>query len=95
MYGQSFHILSHFTYGTGKISCGRTISGAVVCPREVVVHVAVVDRLVQNGEIVSASLVRERVKQGAVRDIRAFVPDCTYAYFCAKEEEERVQTEKV
>lgn len=59
------------------------------------VHVAVVDRLVQNGEIVSASVVRERVKQGAVRDIRAFVPDCTYAYFCAKEEEERVQTEKV
>ena len=51
----------------------------------------IVPRKTEGGEVISASSVRQAVKEGRIEDIRELVPESTYRYFTSPEAEEIIK----
>ena len=55
------------------------------------IRCVIVPRKTEGGEVISASSVRQAVKEGRIEDIRELVPESTYRYFTSPEAEEIIK----
>ena len=55
------------------------------------IRCVIVPRKTEGGEVISASSVRQAVKEGRIEDIRELVPESTYRYFTSPEAEEVIK----